>query len=804
MLSDLRQALRVLTKSPGFTALVVAVLAVGIGATTAIFSIVDGVLLKPLPFSEPSRILSIETLVRGEPDETSYPDLMDWRAAAKTLDRIGASTSMPATLTGRGEATVLEAAEVAGDFFETLDVPPAAGRTLTPNDDRAGAPNVALISAALWSSRFASDPAIVGTAVTLEGQPFTIVGVMPPAFNFPFSQDKVQIWLPMHSIPLAAKFAEQRGASMLHVIGRLGAGATLEQARAEMTTIVGRLAKAYPDTNGIRGGVRLRPLQEHLVQQYRLALLVLLAAVGAVLLIACANVANLLLARGIARHKEMAIRAALGAGRGRLVRQLLTESVLLSLVGGALGLLLALWGAAALVAASPLAIPRLNDVHVDRTVLLFAIIASTLTGMLFGLAPALHAARTNAGDTLKDAGRGTSGGRSARTRQLLVVVEVAMSLVLLVSAALLGRTLIALQHVDPGFVAEHAIGMQLSLQLKRYPKSPDHIAFYHRLADAARAIPGVASSAVSTTLPLTGSDVGIGFSIEGRPETADKTTRKSAAFFGISPDYFSAMGIRLLRGRGFTERDDEHAPAVIVIGESFAKRYWPNESPIGHRITIGYNDTGPREVVGVVADVKQGDLAEHAPLEMYTPFPQAPWPFLAVVVRAQGDPSTMAASLHRMLTAIDPEQPAAEVKTLNDYLARATATPRFTATLFGGFAAMALVLAAFGLFSVMAYSVAQRGREIGIRLALGAQPSAVRSLVLSQALWLGVTGLGIGVIGALAATRVLGALLFGVSASDPATFGAVSAALLLVMLAAAYLPARRATRVDPMIALRAD
>ncbi len=447
-------------------------------------------------------------------------------------------------------------------------------------------------------------------------------------------------------------------------------GATIEQAQAELGTVAGRLAQTYPKTNGIRAGVRVRPLQEQLVHDYRLALLVLLAAVGAVLLIACANVANLLLARGTGRQKEMAIRAALGASRGRLARQLLTESLLLSVIGGGIGLLIALWGVAALVAASPIAIPRLHDVHVDRTVLLFAIVASTITGIVFGLAPALHASRANAGETLKDAGRGTSGGRTARTRQLLVVVEVALSLVLLASAGLLGRTLVALQHVDPGFVAEHAIGMQLSLQDKRYPKAPEQIAFYHRLIDETRAIPGVVSSAVSTTLPLSGSDIGMGFTIEGRPETADPATRKSAVFFGVSPEYFTAMGIHLVRGRFFTERDDEKAPDVIVIGETFAKRYWPNENPIGRRITVGYNKTGPREIVGVVADVKQSDLAERPALEMYTPFPQTPWPFIAVVVRAQGDPTAMAASVRRTLAHIDPEQPAAEIKTLNDYVAQ--------------------------------------------------------------------------------------------------------------------------------------
>jgi putative ABC transport system permease protein len=804
MFTDVRQALRVLTKSPGFTALVVVVLALGIGATTAIFSIVDGVLLKPLPFADAGRIVSIETLVHGEPDDTSYPDLQDWRAAAKTVDRIGAYTSIPVTLTGRGDATVLDSAEVAGDFFELLGVAPLRGRALTAADDGPGAPNVAVISAALWSSRFASDPAVVGGAATLEGQRFTIVGIMPSNFDYPMDEDKVQIWIPTHCVPLAAKFAAQRGASFLHPIGHLRSGATIEQAQAEMTTIAGRLAAKYPDTNGIRSSVRVRLLQEQLVREYRLALIVLLGAVAMVLLIACANVANLLLARGTARQKEMAIRAALGASRGRLARQLLTESLLLSLVGGAIGLLLSLWGVAALVAASPIAVPRLHDVRVDRTVLLFAIGASTLTGILFGLVPALHASRTRAGDTLKEAGRGTSGGSGARTRKLLVVAEVALSLMLLACAGLLGRTLVALQHVDPGFVAEHAIGMQLSLQANRYPKAADQIAFYRRLGDDTRALPGVLSSALSTTLPMSGSDVGVGFSIEGRPDTADVATRKSATFFAVSPDYFTTMGIRLLRGRAFTARDDEHAPNVIVIGETFAKRYWPDENPIGRRITIGYNNTGPREIVGVAADVKQSDLAERAPLEMYTPFPQTPWPFLAVAVRTEGDPAAMAAGLRRVLAHIDPDQPAAEIKTLSAYVTRAIATPRFTAMLFAGFAGLALLLAGFGLFSVIAYSVAQRRREIGIRVALGAQPSAIRSLVLSQALWLGVAGLVIGVAGALAATRVLGSLLYGVSASDPATFGAVSAALFLVMLAAAYLPARRATRVDPMVALRAD
>jgi putative ABC transport system permease protein len=804
MLSDLRQALRVLLKAPGFTALVVIVLALGIGATTAIFSIVDGVLLKPLPFADASRLIAVRTLVRGEPDDTSNPDLIDWRGAARTVDQIAGYASMPVTLTGAGEATSIPAAAVTAGFFEALGVGAIRGRTLTADDDRAGAPGVVVISASLWVSRFSSDAAIAGRAVTFDGKPFTIVGVMPAAFEFPIDDERVQVWLPLHAHSMSAQFADQRGASFLNVIGHLRQGSSVEQAQAEIGTIASRIAAEYPKSNGIRPGVLVQPLQDRLVHEYRLGLIVLLSAVGAVLLIACANVANLLLARGTVRQKEMSIRAALGAGRGRLVRQLLTESVVLSLAGGGCGLLLALWGVAALVGASPIEIPRLRDVHVDRGVLLFATFISMLTGIVFGLAPAIHVSRADAGDALKDGGRSGSAGRSSRTRQVLVVAEVALSLVLLASAGLLVRSLVALRHVQPGFIAERALGMQLTLPGTRYPESPSHIAFYHRLLDATGALPGVVSSAVSTTLPLSGSNVGIGFSIDDQPATKDPATRTSAGFFGVSPAYFSTMGIPLLKGRVFTARDDERAPSVIIIGETFAKRYWPNENPIGKRITIGYNSSGPREIIGIVGDVKQSELAEKTTLEMYTPFPQAPWPFMAAVVRTQAEPSSVAASLRGAVMALDRDQPAGEIKTLSEYLSRSTATPQFTAILIGAFALIALLLAGLGLFSVMAYSVAQRRREIGIRMALGAQAADVRTLVVSQALRMGLAGLAVGLAGAFAITRILASLLFGVSANDPLTFAGVCALLMSVVLLAAYLPARRATRVDPMIALRAD
>jgi putative ABC transport system permease protein len=801
MLTDLRQAIRVLLKCPGFGALVVAVLAVGIGATTAIFSIVNGVLLKPLPFAEASRLVTITTTVRGEDDSASFPDYADWRAQAKTVDVLAAYASYGVTMTGRGDAASLEVALTTADLFKLLGVKPLVGRTLEARDDAKGAEPAVLLSEATWRRRFGGRPSAIGESVTLEGTRFTIVGVMPATFQFPIQAEAIDAWLPLGSVRLASQWIEQRSAHFLRVVGHMTPGATIDQANAEFAALSGRLAAAYPRSNATRSAL-VHPLQDRLVREYRLGLVVLLCAVGAVLLIACANVANLLLARGTARQKELAIRAAMGAARSRLVRQLLTESIILAVVGGALGTLVALWGVAVLVAASPLNIPRLHDVSVDRGVLAFTTAVSFLTGVLFGIAPALHLSRADAGETLKDAGRGSSGRRSARTRHALVVAEVALSLVLLASAGLLVRSLVALQHVDPGFIAEHATGLQLMLPSSRYPDVPAQLAFYERLLDETRRIPGVSSSAIATTLPLSGSDLGVGFSIEGRPQ--DPGTRLSAAYFAVSPDYFRTLGIRLVKGRAFTARDNQQAPNVVIISETFAKRFWPGDDPIGRRITIGYNNTGPREIVGIVADVKQIALTERQQPEMYTPFPQTPWPFLAVVVRTQADAAAAGSSLHAAIVKHDPDQPASDIRTLSEYVAKSVATPRFTTMLVGSFATFAVLLAGFGLFSVMAYSVAQRQREIGIRMALGAQAADVRSLIVSQAFRLGAVGVGAGLAAALAATRAMRTLLFGVAPNDPITFAGVSVTLIGVLLLAAYLPARRATHVDPMIALRAE
>jgi predicted permease len=801
MFADLRYAFRILIKSPGFSAVVIGLLAVGIGANTAIFSVVDGVLLKPLPFMDPHRLVSVETSIRNEPDNTSYPDFLDWRAQSTSFDALAVYATTGATLTGVGDATGLSAAVVSPELLSMLGVPPLGGRVFTADDEKAGAPRTVVIAESLWTRHLSRDPDIIGRSITLSGDPFTVVGVMPAGFEFPFdAEDPPQLWMPVRASRFSASWAEQRNASFLHGIGRLKAGSTIASAQADLTAIARALAAQYPRNQS--RGVLVRPYQDVLVNDYRLGLGVLLAAVAAVLLIACANIANLLLARGSARRREMAVRAALGASRGRIARQLLAESGLLSAGGGLAGVLIAAWGVPLLVGISPLQIPRLHAVQVDPSALLFAVTISIAAATLSGLVPAFQLSRSDPGDSLKDGARSGGSATGSRARQTLVVAEMAASLVLLAAAGLLVRSLVALQHVNPGFVTERALSMQLQLPGARYPDTTAMRDFYRRLRQEMRSLPGVSAAAIATTMPLSGSDIGVGFTIEGRP--ADPGQRTSAEYFGVSPDYFSTMGIPVLRGRAFTERDAADAPNVIIVDATLAAKYWPNTDAIGKRMTIGYNNSGPREVVGIVGTVKRGTLADPPAPQMYTPFEQTPWPFLAAVVRTTAAPESAASSMRVMLARLDPLQGGGELKTLEQYVERSVATPRFTAFLVGAFASVALLLAGFGLFSVMAYAVVQRRREIGIRMALGAEAADIRLMVVRQALRLGAAGLVLGLIGALAVTRVLESLLFGVSAHDPATFAGVGALLLATLAAAAYLPARRATRIDPIVALRTE
>jgi putative ABC transport system permease protein len=790
-----------LVKAPAFTALVVLILGLGIGVNTAIFSVVYAVTLKPLPFAEPARLVAIHGGRTTNSDVSlAYPDFLDFREQATSIEQMGGYTSGGVTLTGTGDAVALDASFVTPDFFHVLGVKPLAGRLFEPNDNVKGAAPVAILSEAVWRRRFAADPGVIGRGITIDRTGFTIVGVMAQDFEFPYQADRAEIWLPMIADPFVASLMEGRGASFLYAIGRLRPGATVEQAEGELEAIAARLAQQYPTSNAGRT-IAAVPLHEDIVKDYRQGLALLLGAVGVVLLIACANVANLLLARGAARHKEIAIRMALGAGRGRLIRQLLVESVAFSIAAGLVGIILALWGVAALVAATPLDIPRLQSARVDTMVLAFATLVSMATGIIFGVAPALQLSRPDHGEALNEASRGSSGSRAARTGRALVVAEIALSLVLLTGAGLLVRSFLQLQRVEPGFVPQRAVTMQLLLPGARYPEDEDQIRFFRQVHERMTASPGVQSAAVSSTLPMSGSNLGAGFTVDDHP-VANPADRPTAAGFAISPDYFVTMGIQLVRGRAFTPRDDEKAPPVAIINETMARRFWPNEDPIGRRLT-SYAGVS-REIVGIVRDVKTRDLAENAGPQLYTPYVQRPWPFLAVVARTTGDPAGLSATLRQAVASVDPDLAAADVRTIDDYLAQSVATPRFNATLIAGFAVLALFLAGCGLYGVMSYAVVQRSREIGIRMALGAQPGDVRGMVVSQAMKMGAAGLIVGLAGAFAASRLLGNLLFGVGPSDPATFATVCGLLLGVVLVAAYVPARRATRVDPMVALRAE
>jgi len=793
---DLRYGSRVLLKNPGFTAVAILALALGIGANSAIFSVVNAVLLRPLPYHDPDRIM---TALHSGWFPVAPANFLDWRAQNHVFERIAAAQAWGASLTGRDKPEQLKALQVTPDLFPVLGVDPVLGRTFLPEEDRPGAGRVVVLSHQLWQRRFGGDPKIVGQTLVLNGVGHTVVGVMPPGFQFaPFWVTNAELWVPLD---LTLRVNDRAGRS-LRVFARLKPGVTREQAQAEMDTISRRLEQQYPGTNKSLD-VTVDPLHEKVVGKVRQALLVLLGAVSFVLLIACANVANLLLARSAARQKEIAIRTALGAGRLRLVRQLLTESMLLASLGGALGLLLARWGVKFLVALSPANLPRVETINLDSRVFGFTLAISLLTGLVFGLAPALQASKLDLNESLKEGGRSaTEGIRRNRVRSLLMISEVALALVLLIGAGLMIRSFRRLQAVEAGFDPRRVLTLVVPLRSSQYSTGPQRSAFFQRLIERVGALPGVESASAINHLPLAGDIWTLGFTVEGRP-APPPGEGPSAAYRIIRPNYFHTMGISLLKGRDFTEHDAAGTPGVAIINEAFARNIWPHEDPIGKRIRVNDDGPDPREIVGIVKDVKQREWTAEPMREMYLPYLQNPAPsYLTLVARTTADPLSLAAAVRNEVWTIDKDVPVSQVASMEQVIAGATGGPRFNLLLLNLFASVALILAAVGIYGVMAYSVSQRTHEIGIRLALGAQTTDVIKLVVGQGMALTLIGVAIGLAAAFAVTRLMSSLLFGVSATDPLTFAVIALLLLLVALVACYLPARRATKVDPMVALR--
>jgi putative ABC transport system permease protein len=806
---DIRYGIRMLLKAPSVSIVATIALALGIGANTAIFSVVNAVLLRPLPFANSEGLMNVwETdATRGyQRGSASYPNFVDWREQNHVFERMSTYHTNDFILTGRGESTRLQGAVVNADLFPLLGVAPVLGRGFLPDEDKPGeSGRVVVLSQELFQKRFNSDPNTVGQSMVLDGKNFTVVGVMPQAFQFPIQNEPVELWTTA-AIDREGEepITDERGAHYMNVIARLKPGVSKEQAKAEMVSISARLEQQYPDKD-LHKSSNVEPTLEALVGDIRPALLILLGAVGCVLLIACANVANLLLARAMTRHKEMAIRSALGASRMRVVRQLLTESVLLSLAGGGLGLFLAVWWSDLLVALGKENIPRALQVGMDWRVLGFTLVVSLLTGITFGLVPAIQSSKSELTESLKEGGRGGSGegARRNRVRGVLVVSELAIAVVLLVGAALLIQSLWRLRHVSPGFESQNLLTFVVGISETKYPTEKQD-QFYRDLVTRLQSLPGVRSAGSVIPLPLSGDLFRISFETEGRPVA--KGDLPSADFFSVSNDYFTTLGVPLMKGREFSERDGEKAPGVIIVNQAFAKKFFPNEDPIGKRIkpgiSTGENKPDWREIVGVVADVRNRNLSSELRVGYFVPQAQIPFNQMTMVVRTTNDPHTLITAVQNEVHSMDKELPVFSIKTMDEYISATVAAPRFNTTLLGIFASVALVLTMVGLYGVMSYSVAQRTNEIGIRMALGAQTRDVLRLIVSQGFKLVLIGLGTGLVGAFALMKVISSLLFGVTWKDPLTFAIVAVVLAFVALLACYIPARRATRLDPLNALR--
>ena len=810
LLNDLRYTLRAWRHSPGFTAVAVLTLALGIGANTTMFSIVNATVLRPLPFPDAERLM---TVWKGSVKDTdnlniaSLPNFRDWQERNRSFESLAIfdSAGRGYNLTSNGEPEQVLGLRVTASFFTVLGVRPMIGRTFLPNEETPGNDRVVVLSHGLWTRRYGADRSIVGRTIEIDGAARTVVGVMPESFAFQFWSGPRQLWVP------AGWTAgdSERGSNSFICLGRLKPGVSVDAARAEMDTIGRGLADAYPAEN-VGSTVRVVPMQEFGVARVQTMLFTMLAIVGFVLLIACANVANLTLARAASRQRELAIRVALGAGRGRLTRQMLTESVLLGLAGGVAGLLIALFAAKALLPVLPSNLSRLpgrplTSIDLDLSVLAFTTAVSLLSGVLFGLAPAIAAFRTNLNDPLKDQARGSTGGRS-RLRYGLVASEVALTLVVLAGAGVLIVSMARLLGVHPGLETRNVLVMTMSLpQENLYYGPPGNLRFCEELDRELRAVPGVLSVSAIAHLPLGGGGAGRGLAIEGQPDPGPGN-QPGAGYSVTCPAFLKTMGIRLLAGREFAFTDTVSAPGVAMINETMAKRFWPKESAVGKRFKIGqYSDDAPwLTIVGVMSDIRNGGLEEEPRQWFVRPYSQAGWPIMSIVTKTASAPQTLVDQVKRALARIEPNQPVTGVRTMEDVARGSVSSRRFAMFLLSGFALLALLLAAVGIAGVVGYSVVQRTQEIGVRMALGAQPRDVLRLVLRQSLGWTLAGVSIGVVVAIALLRFMGSLLYQVKASDPFVLTAASLLLIGVALAASYLPARRATRIDSVAALRGD
>ncbi|HET9283427.1 MAG TPA: ABC transporter permease [Candidatus Angelobacter sp.] len=818
LFQDIRFGLRMLRKSPGFTVIALITLALGIGANTAIFSIVNAVLLKPLPYPQPDRLVFMTSAFTrngiARNFATSYPDFLDWRATAKSFNGMASYHSDSFTLTGTAEPLHVSGVTVAGDFFSTLGVQPLLGRGFTQEDEKPGT-RVVVLSHELWQSVFHGDNGILGQAITLDKQRYNVVGVMPAGFAFPLDQEPPKLWRtfaieseskdPVNAPAMTSSAG--RGAHFLNVVARLKPGVSLDQAHEEMNVIARNLAAQYPDTNKKFPTVGMSPELEYLIGDTRPRMIVLLISVGVVLLIACLNVANLLLVRASKRSREIAIRASIGAKRIQIVRQMLTESMVLGLGGALLGIPIAMWALKLFIALNAEKLPRIQSSGLDGTVLLFTTGIAIMTSLIFGLVPALRTSKPNLTEFMKE-GRGTTASAAHQgLRSALIVFETTIGLILLVIAGLLVRSFHRLVSVDPGLNPANVLTLTFDLPDAKY-NDQQQMDFYAQLLDRLRNLPGVVSAGTVSPLPLSGNNATISFQIEGRP--VPKSEAPSADIEAVSPELFHTFNIPLLHGRDFSVHDDSKAPGVMIVNEAFARRYFPNENAIGKHITPGISNSGkpqPREIIGVVGNVKSRNLeAEDVPA-YYIPSTQLNFGSLAVCLRTSVDPHSLTPAVRNVVSSMDPDLPLYDVKTMEEYLSASVATPRFNALLLEAFAGLALLLTGIGLYGVISYAVTQRTHEIGVRITLGATRASVVRMVLKSGLQLTGIGIAIGVVFSLVAARfatAFSSLLFGIKATDTATFVAVVLMVAVVSLLACYIPAYRATKVDPMIALRSE